>query len=102
MDDRKPLDAPADRGSMLIAIAIFGGALVLSWGMGRGEPRYQLAGTGDTIVRMDNDSGEMIACNQQRCAVVEMPVSRQTLGPVTIERRSEAEKALPSDNEAAG
>ena len=57
-----------DRGSILIAASVIGAALILSWGMSSSAPRYQLAASGDTVVRMDADSGELIACNQQRCA----------------------------------
>ncbi|MGH6728903.1 MAG: hypothetical protein ACREBK_02020 [Sphingomicrobium sp.] len=105
MDDRKPPQPPADRGRALIAAAIIGGALVLSWGMGREEPRYQLVGAGDTIVRMSNDSGEMIACNQQGCTQVQAPDRAQVLGPLRIETRAKVKKveapADPATNEAA-
>jgi hypothetical protein len=83
---------------MLIAAAIFGGALALSWGMSSGAPRYQLAAAGDTIVRMDTDSGEMIACKQQRCARVQPPDRAKTFGPVTVQYPSKAEPALPASN----
>ena len=105
MDDRKPPQPPADRGRALIAAAIIGGALVLSWGMGRDEPRYQLVGGGDTIVRMDTDSGEMMACNRQGCTQVQGPDRAQVLGPLRIESRATVKKvegpADPAANEAA-
>ena len=53
-------DRTDHRGSAFIAAAILGAAMILSWG-GSDEPRYQLASSGDGVVRMDTDSGEMIA-----------------------------------------
>src|SRR5215208_6560431 len=75
----------ANRSSVLIAAAIVGGSLILSWGMSSSQPKYQLAASGDTVVRMDTDSGELIACNQQRCARVEPPDRAKTLGPLTLQ-----------------
>jgi hypothetical protein len=92
---------PADRGSALIAAAILGAGLVISWGMSSSEPRYQLAASGDMVVRMDTDSGELIACNQQRCARVEPPDRAKTFGPLTVQLQSKGEPALPSSNAAA-
>ena len=94
------MDAPqaprerSDRGSTLIAAAILGAAFVLSWGMSSAAPRYELAGSGDSIVRMDTDSGELIACNQQRCTQVEPPDRAKTLGPLTLKFGSKP-KAVP-------
>ena len=96
MGESKPQPS-TDRGQALIAAAILGGALVLSWGMSSNAPRYQLAGAGDTIVRMNMDSGEMIACNQQRCARVQPPDRAKTFGPLTFEvGDSEERPALPA------
>ena len=64
-------------------------------------PRYQIAGAGDTVVRMDTDSGELIACNQQRCARVEPPDRAKTFGPLTVQFDSEPEPALPVSNPQA-
>jgi|SRR6185503_12542406 len=101
MDQDTPAPASADRGRMLIAAAIFGGALVLSWGMSSGASRYQLAASGDTIVRMDTDSGELIACNQQRCVRVQPPDRAKTFGPLTVEiDRSKDASSLPASNSA--
>jgi hypothetical protein len=69
--------------------------------MSSSEPRYQLAAAGDTIVRMDNDSGEVIACNRQGCARVEPPDRAKTFGPLTVQYPSKPEPALPSQNDAA-
>lgn len=103
MDEQRPPQERADRGSILIAASVIGAALVLSWGMSSSQPRYQLAGSGDTVVRMDTDSGEMIACNQQRCARVEPPARAKTFGPLTIEMGSDDKPALPppEQNQAA-
>ena len=87
-----------ERGPTIIAGAIIFGALILSWGMSSSEPRYQLAASGDTVVRMDTDSGELIACNRQRCARVEPPDRAKTFGPLTVQFDSEREQALPSSN----
>lgn len=73
------------RGPAIIAAAILGAALILSWGMSKPEPRYQLASSGEAVVRMDTDSGEMIACNAQRCARVQPPDRAATFGPLTVE-----------------
>jgi hypothetical protein len=86
----------ADRGTAIIAAAIIGAAFIISWGMSRSEPRYQLAASGDTVVRMDTDSGELIACNRQRCARVEPPDRAKTFGPLTVQFDSKPENALPA------
>ena len=70
--------------------------MILSWGKPDSEPRYQLASSGDGVVRMDTDSGEMIACNAQRCSSVQPPARASTFGPLTFEIGDNAEKkALP-------
>jgi hypothetical protein len=83
------------RGPAIIAAAIVGAALILSWGNSRGESRYQIASAGDSVVRMDTDSGEMIACNAQRCSRVQPPDRAKTFGPLTIEVGDDAEKRAP-------
>ena len=84
-----------NKGNVIIAAAIVGAALILSWGKSWDEPRYQIASSGDGVVRMDTDSGEMIACNAQRCARVQPPDRAKTFGPLTIEVGDEAEKKAP-------
>ena len=84
-----------NKSNMIIAAAIIGAALILSWGSSRDEPRYQIASSGDGVVRMDTDSGEMIACNAQRCARVQPPDRAKTFGPLTIEVGDDAEKKAP-------
>jgi hypothetical protein len=92
-----PTDERRDRGSMFIAAAIVGAAFILSWGMPKSVPRYQLASSNGAVVRMDNDSGEMIACNAQRCSRIQPPDRAKTFGPLTLEiGGSEAPKALPA------
>ena len=88
-DDRRD-----HRGSAFIAAAILGAAMILSWG-GPDEPRYQLASSGDGVVRMDTDSGEMIACNAQRCNRVQPPARARSFGPVTFEIGDDEEKKAP-------
>ena len=91
-----PADDRRDRGSTLIAAAILGAALILSWGLSGSEPRYQIASAGESVVRMDTDSGEMIACNAQRCSRVQAPDRARTFGPLTVEiGDSEERKKLP-------
>lgn len=86
-----------DRGPGIIAAAIVAAAFILSWGLSGSEPRYQLASAGDAVVRMDTDSGELIACNVQRCARVEPPSRARTFGPLTVQIDDEdEEKALPA------
>ena len=89
-------DGRGDRGSTIIAAAILGAAFILSWGLSGDEPRYQLASSGDGVVRMDTDSGELIACNAQRCVRVQPPARAKTFGPLTVEiGDSDEQKALP-------
>ncbi|HKX90851.1 MAG TPA: hypothetical protein VJM15_00285 [Sphingomicrobium sp.] len=99
MDERQPAEARSDRGSMLIAASIVGAALILSWGLSADEPRYQLAASGDTIVRMDTDSGELIACDRQGCSRIRAPARARTFGPLTVELDDSNEaRALPPAN----
>ena len=88
-------DNRTDKGSSINAVAIVAAALILSWGLSGDEPRYQLASSGDGVVRMDTDSGEMIACNAQRCRRVEPPDRAKTFGPLTVEIGDDAEKTAP-------
>jgi len=85
----------ANRHSVLIAGSIVAAALILSWGMPRSTPRYQLAASGDMIVRLNTESGVMIACSQQRCARVATPRHGEHFGPVTIEQDAAPAPALP-------
>lgn len=59
-------------GGGAIALAIVAAAAIVTFGSPDG-PRYQLAAAGDLIVRMDNDSGAMIACDRQRCSQLQPP-----------------------------
>lgn len=69
-DDGKASRVP---GSAVIALAIVAAATILAWSGGDDPPRYELVATGDAVVRMDNDSGAMIACNLQRCVQIRAP-----------------------------
>ena len=71
-------------GAGLIAGALVISAAIISWGQ-PGPPRYQLAASGDAIVRLDTDSGELIACNLQACRQVEQPDRAKTFGPLRIQ-----------------
>jgi hypothetical protein len=81
-------------GAGLIAGALVISAAIISWGQ-PGQPRYQLAASGDAIVRLDTDSGELIACNLQACRQVEQPDRAKTFGPLTVQfgdRRGEKDQ----------
>lgn len=92
-----PTDDQRERGTAIIAAAIVGAALILSWGMSRSDQRYQLASSGDAVIRMNTDSGEMIACNAQKCSRVEPPIRAKTFGPLTVEiGESDEPRALPA------
>ena len=83
---------PRMREGALIAAAIVAGSLILSWGMSKSEPRYQLASAGGSVVRMDTDSGELIACNTAGCSRVQEPDRAKTFGIVGIKVESSDEK----------
>ena len=72
-------ESRTSRGSALIAAALVASALIVSFGMSSAAPRYQLVASGGGVVRMDNDSGEMIACNLRGCARVQPPDRARTL-----------------------
>jgi len=91
-------DQAANRHSVLIAGSIVVAALVLSWGMPRSTPKYQIAASGDMIVRLNTESGILIVCNQQRCTRVEPTRQSKSFGPLTIEQDSKAEPALPKSD----
>jgi hypothetical protein len=46
---------------------------------------------------MDTDSGELFACNAQRCSRVQPPARAKTFGPLTVEIGDSGgeQKALP-------
>ena len=71
-------------GGGLIAGALVISAAIISWGQ-QGPPRYQLAASDSAIVRLDTDSGELIACNLQECRRVEQPDRAKTFGPLRIQ-----------------
>ena len=93
-------------GSGAIALAIVAAALVLAWGGGNDEPRYQLAASGSAVYRMDTDSGEIIACTERGCARVQQPDRAQTLGPIGVRisggSKDAGQKALPAPESNQG
>jgi hypothetical protein len=78
MDQPRPEDPRRVSGSALVAGAIVAAALILSWGMSGAKPKYELAGTGSSVVRMDTDSGELIACDKQGCTEIQEPDRAKT------------------------
>jgi len=70
-------------GNALLAAAIICGALILSWGSPSSVPHYQLAASGNAIVRLDTDSGALIACDLQACHQIQAAAPKQTLNPIT-------------------
>ena len=70
-------------GNGVIAAAIVIAALIVSWGSAS-QPRYQIAGSGSMVVRLDTDSGELIGCDQQGCRRIEAPDRAKTWGPVRV------------------
>jgi hypothetical protein len=66
----------------LLAAAIIGAALILSWGSLSPAPRYQLAASGNEIVRLDTDSGALIACDLQACHQIQAAAPKQTSNPI--------------------
>src|SRR5262249_53585806 len=65
-------------GSALIAGAIVAAALILSWGMSGSKPKYELAASGSSVVRIDTDNGELIACDKQGCMEIQEPDRAKT------------------------
>ena len=88
-------DQAANRNSVLIAASVVAAALILSWGMPRSTPKYQLAASGDRIVRLNTESGVLMVCDPQRCTRVEPGRHSESFGPITIEHDEKAEPALP-------
>lgn len=66
----------------LLAAAIICGALILTWNSSSSVPRYQLATSGNAIVRLDTDSGALIACDLQACHQIEAAAPGQSLNPL--------------------
>ena len=96
MNNQISPDQAANRHSVLIAGSIVAAALILSWGMPRSTPRYQLAASGDRIVRLNTESGVLMVCDPQRCTRVEPGRHHsESFGPITIEHDGPAAPALP-------
>lgn len=94
MDGPQPPRGPVGQGSPLIAAAIVAASLILYWGMPGSGPRYQLASSGAAVVRLDTDSGEMIACDLSHCARIEAPDRTKTLK--LFEGGAQTQPALPA------
>ncbi|HEX6072321.1 MAG TPA: hypothetical protein VFY95_04870 [Sphingomicrobium sp.] len=78
------------QGNGLIAAAIVVAALIVSWSLPE-TPRFQIASAGNGVVRLDNDSGELLACDLRQCRRIEAPMRSRTFGPVGIEFRGRDE-----------
>ena len=72
------------QGNGVIAAAIVIAALILSWGSSGSQPRYQLAASNGAIVRLDTDSGALLACDLRQCRQVEAPARAKTFGPLSV------------------
>ena len=83
--DRPGEAEPRVREGGLIAAAIVAAAVIVSWGISNAAPRYELAGAGNVVIRMNTDSGELIACDAQRCARIQPPDRSKNFGPVGIQ-----------------
>ena len=91
---------PRVREGALIAASIVAAAVIVSWGMSNATPRYELAGAGNLVVRMNNDSGELIACTERGCRRIEPPDGAKTFGPIGIQIGKEDEAPqLPANNQ---
>jgi hypothetical protein len=95
------------QGNGVIAAAIVIAALIISWGAPSSQPRFQLAASGNAVVRLDTDSGAMLACDLQQCRQIEAPLRAKTFGPLkvvvgkvenNVERQQEP-KQLPANNQ---
>lgn len=85
------------QGNGLLALAIVTAAAILSFGGSDDAPRYQIAASGEAIVRLDTDSGALIACDLQGCTPIQPPDRAIPLNPFTnvvrkVESRVEAEQ----------
>jgi hypothetical protein len=79
-----PRNTPPVHGNGVIAVAIVVAALILSWGSSNSTPHYQLAGSAGGVVRLDTDSGAMLACDMQQCRQIEQPLRAKTWGPLSV------------------
>ncbi|MFL6763941.1 MAG: hypothetical protein ACJ8FO_01955 [Sphingomicrobium sp.] len=95
MDQPNPRHGRTDRGSAIIAAAIIGAALILSWSNSSSAPRYQLAATAGAAIRMDTDSGALIACDVQRCVQIQQPDRAKMLAPLASWIGRQNQPALP-------
>ena len=72
-------------GNAVLALAIVVAAAILSFNRSDDEePRYQLVASGDSVVRMDTDSGAMIACNRAGCTEVQPPARAVTAKSIRL------------------
>jgi len=73
------------QGTGPIALAIIAAAFILAWASPNPVPRYQLAAGGGSVVRLDTDSGAILACGVDGCRQVQPPDRARTLGPIGIQ-----------------
>lgn len=82
-------------GSSIIAAAIVAAALILSWDRSGSTPHYQIAGSGIGVVRLDTDSGELIACDMQRCVRVQEPDRAKTAEALGLKQQPAGNDSAP-------
>ena len=90
MEPPEPRYPRSVSGAGLIAGAIVAAALILSWGKSNSGPRYQLAGSQSAVMRLDTDSGELIACDKQGCSRVEEPDRAKVAEELGLKARPQA------------
>ena len=73
------------QGSGAIALAIVAAAFILAWASPNPVPRYQLAAGDGVVMRLDTDSGSVLACGTNGCRQVLAPDRAKTLGPIGIQ-----------------
>jgi hypothetical protein len=89
------------QGNGIIAAAIVLAALIVSWSL-PDTPRYQIAGSGSMVVRLDTDSGALIACDARACRRIEAPDRAKTIGALQVQfgegNEAAEQKQLPAGN----
>jgi hypothetical protein len=93
MSDKDQPPVRPVQGTGAIALAIIAAAFILAWASPNPVPRYQLAAGSGSVMRLDNDSGAILACDMKGCRQVQLPDRAKTLGPIGFQ--------IGKDNSAA-